>query len=116
MRKLAGSLRRNSSPSSISGAESPGQVPPPIDDIDAYWSAAEKAMVEHSLACSFVGSADRVERGLASFIESTRPDELMITAHIYDQTARLRSIEIIAQVRENLASAHQSKIATLRSR
>jgi luciferase family oxidoreductase group 1 len=83
----------------------PGQVPPPIDDIEAYWSPAEKAMVERSLAVSFVGSADTVERGLAAFIDSLKPDELMITAHIYDQVARLRSIELIAQVRDNLAKA-----------
>jgi len=80
----------------------PGQVPPPIDDIDAYWSAAEKAMVERSLAVSFVGCADTIERGLAAFIDSLQPDELMITAHIYDQAARLRSIELIAQVRDRL--------------
>ena len=84
---------------------SPGQVPPPIDDIDAYWSPAEKAMVERSLAVSFVGSPVAVQRGLAAFIESTQPDELMITAHIHDQRARLRSIELVSTVRENLASA-----------
>jgi luciferase family oxidoreductase group 1 len=83
----------------------PGQVPPPIDDIDAYWSPAEKAMVERSLAVSFVGSKDTIEGGLAPFIESLQPDELMITAHIHDQAARLRSIELIAQVRDNLAIA-----------
>jgi luciferase family oxidoreductase group 1 len=83
----------------------PGQVPPPIDDIEAYWSPAEKAMVERSLAVSFVGSADTIEGGLAAFIDSLQPDELMITAHIYDQAARLRSIELIAQVRDNLAIA-----------
>jgi alkanesulfonate monooxygenase SsuD/methylene tetrahydromethanopterin reductase-like flavin-dependent oxidoreductase (luciferase family) len=81
----------------------PGQVPPPIDDIDAYWSPAEKAMVERSLAVSFVGSAATIEGGLAAFMNSLRPDELMITAHIYDQAARLRSIELVAQVRDNLA-------------
>jgi luciferase family oxidoreductase group 1 len=84
---------------------SPGQVPPPIDDIDSYWSPAEKAMVERSLAVSFVGSAEAVQRGLAAFIESTQPDELMITAHVHDQPARLRSIELVSKVRENLASA-----------
>jgi luciferase family oxidoreductase group 1 len=82
----------------------PGQVPPPIDDIDAYWSPAEKAMVEHSLACSFVGDAQTVAQGLKTFIAATRPDELMITAHIYNQAARLRSIELVAQVRERLAA------------
>ena len=84
---------------------SPGQVPPPIDDINTYWSPAEKAMVERSLAVSFVGSPETVQHGLAAFIESTRPDELMITAHIHDQPARLRSIELVSKVRENLASA-----------
>ena len=83
----------------------PGQVPPPIDDIGAYWSPAEKAMVERSLAVSFVGCADTIVGGLVPFIESLQPDELMITAHIYDQAARLRSIDLIAQVRDNLAKA-----------
>jgi len=82
----------------------PTQVPPPIDDMDAYWSPAEKAMVDHSLAVAFVGSAETVERGLRKFIDAMRPDELMITAHIYDQAARLRSIEIVAGVRDRLAA------------
>ncbi len=88
---------------------SPGEVPPPIDDIGTYWSAAEQAMVERSLAVSFVGSVETVEHGLAAFIESLKPDELMITAHIFDQAARLRSIELVAQVRERLsARSHAS--------
>ncbi len=82
----------------------PTQVPPPIDDIDTFWSPAEKAMVEHSLAVSFIGSVDTIESGLAAFIDDLRPDELMITAHIYDQAARLRSIELIAQARDKLGT------------
>jgi luciferase family oxidoreductase group 1 len=82
----------------------PTQVPPPIDDIDSYWSPAEKAMVEHSLAVSFIGSMDTIESGLSAFIDSLQPDELMVTAHIFDQSARLRSIELIAQLRERLAA------------
>lgn len=89
----------------------PGQVPPPIDDIDAYWSPAEKAMVERSLACSFVGAAQTVERELGAFLQATQPDELMITAHIHDQAARLRSIEIVAQVRDNLPLGHSANRA-----
>jgi luciferase family oxidoreductase group 1 len=83
----------------------PGQVPPPIDDMDAYWSPAEKAMVERALAVAFVGSVQTVERGLQNFIEATEPDELMITAHIHDQGARLRSLEKVAQVRAMLTIA-----------
>jgi len=88
---------------------SPGQVPPPIDNIDTYWTPSEKAMVERSLAVSFVGSRETVQRGLAIFIESMQPDELMITAHIHDQPARLRSIDLVSQVRENLFSARHEK-------
>ncbi len=87
---------------------SPGQVPPPIDDIDSFWSPAEKAMAERSLAVSFVGCAETVQRGLAAFIESTQPDELMITAHVHDQPARLRSIELVSKLRENLASGKRA--------
>jgi luciferase family oxidoreductase group 1 len=82
----------------------PTQVPPPIDDIATYWSPAEKAMVEHSLAVAFVGSANTVESGLTTFIKALQPDELMITAHIFDQAARLRSIELIAQVRDRMSA------------
>jgi luciferase family oxidoreductase group 1 len=75
----------------------PGQVPPPIDDIESYWSPAEKAMVEHSLSVSFIGSANTVEKELTQFIASQQPDELIITANIFDQTARLRSLELVAE-------------------
>ncbi|MBC8007903.1 MAG: LLM class flavin-dependent oxidoreductase [Prolixibacteraceae bacterium] len=83
---------------------SPGQVPPPIDDIDAYWSPPEKAMVERSLAISFVGSPDTIASSLEPFLESLRPDELMITAHIFDQAARLKSIGLIAAMRDKMGS------------
>lgn len=82
----------------------PGQVPPPIDDIDGFWSPAERAMVERALAVSFVGSPDTVQRGLAAFIDDLQPDELMITAHLHDQPARLRSIELVADLRTRLAA------------
>jgi len=81
----------------------PGQIPPPIDDIETYWTPAEKAMASHSLACSVVGSPKTVERELAEFIEATQPDEIIIAGLIYDQGARLRSYEITAEVRERMS-------------
>jgi luciferase family oxidoreductase group 1 len=81
----------------------PGQIPPPIDDIEEYWSPAEKISVTRSLVCSVVGSPATVERGLNDFIETHKPDELMVTAHMYDQPARLHSFELIAQVRDRVA-------------
>ena len=37
-----------------------GRLRPPIDDIEAYWTPAEKAQASRMLACSFVGSAETV--------------------------------------------------------
>ncbi|MBS1853539.1 MAG: LLM class flavin-dependent oxidoreductase [Acidobacteria bacterium] len=82
----------------------PGQIPPPVDDIEAIWSPLEKEGVNRSLAYAFVGGPETVARGLRSFIEARQPDELMITAHLYDQSARLRSFEIAAEVMGNAAT------------
>lgn len=75
-----------------------GLVPPPIDDIESYWQPHEKAGVLQALACSVVGDADTVRKGIGDFIQRHRPDEIMLTANIFDHGARLRSFEIAAGV------------------
>jgi len=72
------------------------QLPPPIDDIETYWSPLEKVQASAMLACSFVGSPETIRCGLARFVEQTRTDELMVASAIYDHAARLRSYEILA--------------------
>lgn len=83
----------------------PGLIPPPIDDMDAYWAPHEKAMVEHALACAIVGDRDTVREGLAAFIQRHRPDELMLTANIFDHALRKRSFEWAMQARQALPSS-----------
>ncbi|HEY6543914.1 MAG TPA: LLM class flavin-dependent oxidoreductase [Dokdonella sp.] len=73
-----------------------GLVPPPIDDIEAYWTPQEKAGVQNALACSVVGSPETVREGLRAFVARHRPDELMLTANIHDHAARVRSFELAA--------------------
>ncbi len=80
----------------------PGKIPAPIDDIESFWTPFERAQVAHSLSCSFVGTAETVTRALVPFLERTRPDELIVAAHFHDHPARLRSVEIAAQVRDSL--------------
>jgi luciferase family oxidoreductase group 1 len=82
----------------------PGQILPPLDDIDSYWSPAEKASASRTLLCSVVGSAETVERRLLNFLDLTQPDEIITTAHIYDHSARLRSFERLANIHARLAS------------
>ena len=83
----------------------PGLIPPPIDDIESYWTPPEKLMVERALACAVVGAADTVEDGIEAFIARHRPDELLITANIFEHAARRHSFEIAATVRDRLMAA-----------
>ncbi|MDF3023654.1 MAG: flavin dependent oxidoreductase, partial [Alphaproteobacteria bacterium] len=75
-----------------------GQLPPPVTDIESFWSPAEKAMVNHSLAYSFVGTGAQVENGLREVITDLKPDELMLTGHVHDHAARLKSFKIAANL------------------
>jgi len=80
----------------------PAPLPPPVDRMDGLWTPIERAGVEHAFREAVVGSPETVERGLQAFLERTRVDELMVTAAIYDQAARLRSFELVAQIRDRL--------------
>jgi luciferase family oxidoreductase group 1 len=84
----------------------PGLIPPPIDDIESYWTPPEKLMVERALACAVVGDADTVKDGIAAFIARHRPDELLITANVFEHAARRHSFEIAAAARGRLMAAN----------
>mgnify|MGYP001191976875 FL=1 len=74
-----------------------GQLPPPIDDIEAFWSPAEKHHAAGMLACSFHGTKDSIKDKLAPMIEETGADELMVAAAVWDHKARVRSFELLAE-------------------
>ena len=78
----------------------PMPVQPPVDTMEGLWTPAERAGVEHALRYSFVGSPRSVALSLREFIATHRPDELMVTAHVYDQRARLWSLELLAELRD----------------
>ena len=84
----------------------PGLIPPPIDDIESYWTPPEKLMVERALACAVVGAVDTVKDGVEAFIARHRPDELLITANVFEHAARRSSFEIAAAVRDRLSAAN----------
>jgi alkanesulfonate monooxygenase SsuD/methylene tetrahydromethanopterin reductase-like flavin-dependent oxidoreductase (luciferase family) len=81
----------------------PTQLPPPIEGYESQLPPPAKALLADVLTCSAVGSPETVRNALATFIERTRPDELMITAQMFDHSARLRSYEIAADIRKSLA-------------
>jgi luciferase family oxidoreductase group 1 len=81
----------------------PGPLLPPVDSMDAYWSPAEKARVEHGLRMAVIGSPESVQSGIRAFMEATKVDEIIFTGQIYDHRARLRSFEIVAGIRAAMA-------------
>lgn len=82
-----------------------GQLPPPIEDIESFWTPHEKASVAQSLACSVVGSPETVRQGLQDIVDKTGADELIFSGQIFDHQARLRSFEIAAQAARQVTAA-----------
>jgi luciferase family oxidoreductase group 1 len=78
----------------------PGPLPPPVDDITPFFTDPRiQQMLDSALSCAIVGGPQTVKTGLAAFIARHKPDELMVTAQIYDHAARKRSFEILSQSR-----------------
>jgi luciferase family oxidoreductase group 1 len=76
----------------------PAPLPPPVADFESQLSPPEIALLRESHACSVAGSPETVRKGLEAFIAQTEADEIMVSSHIFDHTARLRSFEIVAEV------------------
>ena len=76
----------------------PGPLPPPVENLESRISPHEKMMLDELQTASMVGSPETVHRELEAFIALTAADELIISAQIYDHSARCRSYEIAADV------------------
>ena len=80
-------------------------LPPPVDDIEAIIDPGAHALLGQTLARSVVGGPATVKAVLDAFIARNRPDELILTAQIFDHSARRRSFEIVAEVMRAGATA-----------
>ena len=76
----------------------PGKLPPPREGYAESLGEGERAMIGQALACSAVGGPATVKRELDAFVAATGADELMVTSQIWDHAARVRSLEILAEV------------------
>jgi len=76
----------------------PGKLPAPVDSMQDIATPAEQSHIDRMMRCTASGSNGRVKRQLETLAEATQADEFIITGQIFDQTARLRSYEIAADV------------------
>jgi alkanesulfonate monooxygenase SsuD/methylene tetrahydromethanopterin reductase-like flavin-dependent oxidoreductase (luciferase family) len=83
----------------------PGKLPPPVDDITAVLTPQQIEGARSRLLYSAVGGPDTVRKQLTDFIALTGVDELMVTGMAFDNAARIRSLEIVAEVRGRMETA-----------
>ncbi|GAA4814653.1 LLM class flavin-dependent oxidoreductase [Sphingosinicella ginsenosidimutans] len=74
----------------------PTRLPPPMKDYAETLPPGARAIVDNFLTCSAIGSPATVKAAIEEFVARTGADELMITAQIFDHSARLRSYETVA--------------------
>jgi luciferase family oxidoreductase group 1 len=75
-----------------------GKLPPPIDDIDSFWTPDERERASAMRARSFVGAPDTVRAGLETFAQETGADEIIVAAAIHDHVARVESYRLLAEL------------------
>jgi luciferase family oxidoreductase group 1 len=80
----------------------PGRLPPPVADLEAGLDGRARMILDKVLECAVVGGPQSVAAGLKDFIAAHSPDELMLTAQIFDHSKRLRSFEIVSGIAADL--------------
>src|ERR1700722_8396911 len=76
----------------------PGQLPPPLPGYDQTLEPRIADMLERVLRCAIVGGPAKIAEGLGNFIAAHQPDEIMVTAQIFDHGARRKSYGILSKI------------------
>jgi len=71
--------------------------------MDDIWTPHEKIGIEHTFQYALVGSPETVCEKADRFLELTQVDELIVSLPIYDLDKRLRGVEILAGMRDQMA-------------
>jgi luciferase family oxidoreductase group 1 len=70
----------------------------PVDDMTAFWTVAEQNMIAHTLQYAIVGSKQTAQAQLRRFIHNTQVDEVILSVPIHDVHARLKCVQLIADM------------------
>ncbi|WP_310994301.1 LLM class flavin-dependent oxidoreductase [Aequorivita marina] len=76
-------------------------LPPPVKSMNGLWSPMEEAHVSKMMRYTFVGSKETVRNKILGFIAETQVNEIITAAYIHDQEARLKSFELLAQLKQD---------------
>ncbi|HKC67149.1 MAG TPA: MsnO8 family LLM class oxidoreductase, partial [Bacteroidia bacterium] len=70
---------------------------PPVELSEWHIDPMAEAALQQMIKYSFIGSPEKVQKGLQQFLDETQVDELMITTPVYEHSARLHSYKIISK-------------------
>lgn len=85
----------------------PIQLPPPRAGYAETLPLPSRAVLDGVLSCSAIGSPATAKAQVDAFVAKTGVDELIVTSQIYDQKARIRSFELLADA----VNARQPELA-----
>ncbi len=75
----------------------PGRMPPPVAGYRESLPSQARAMLDHVLQYSAIGTGEDVARGIAAFVAQTGADEVIVASSIFDHAARKRSLTLTAE-------------------
>jgi luciferase family oxidoreductase group 1 len=84
----------------------PGPLPPPSRTIE--WTADDREMVAAKFGAAIFGTPDHVAVRLNAFLDETQADELIVVTNTYQLEDRLRSYELLANLRRQAAAEPQT--------
>lgn len=71
---------------------------PPVDSMDGLWKDYEKQAVDQMLGYAFIGSPETIKNRFQAFADQTQINEIMVTSHMFDHQARIKSYQLFAEV------------------
>jgi luciferase family oxidoreductase group 1 len=89
----------------------PRRLPPPVAGYKDSLPPQARAMLDHMMQATAIGSPETVKRQVAAFLDRTQADELIIAGMTFDHEARKRSYAITADVRTALASEARAPLS-----
>ena len=78
---------------------------PPIANYEQTLDPQRLSLLQNVFRHSVIGGPDTIAKGVADFIARYKPDELIVTAQIFESAARLKSFEILSRARRARVSA-----------
>src|SRR3546814_3355498 len=80
----------------------PGKMQPPLAGYKDSLPPNARAILDHVLQCSAVGTADDVAASLKTFQTRTGVDEIIVASSMYDHAARKHSVALTMEASKAL--------------